>query len=142
MSEQPLNAIVLTHGDVGAALLDVARRISGEVSGLSAVGIGWELDPEAAIDHIERAIEEHGKDRELLILTDMFGGTSTNVGLSFLEHGHIELVTGVNLPMLLKLASLMHDSQSQKLGLSEVAGVLRDQGRRSIEVASELIENK
>lgn len=143
MSESDLRVIVVTHGNIGAALVDVACHIVGDVPGLAAVGIEWEDEPEKVIRTIEEAIEGQRAGADLLILTDMFGGTSTNVGLSFLERGRIELVTGVNLPMIVKLASiLVGRAGSEGPSLSEVAAAIRDQGRRSIEVASELIEKR
>lgn len=141
-----LRAIIVTHGRVAEALLEVLERIVGTVPGLTAVGIGWDEEPEAAIRKIEQAIERQGEGCDLLVLTDMFGGTSTNVGLSFLERGRIELVTGVNLPMLVKLASVLGQprgaDEGGDAGLSRLATALRDQGRRSIEVASELIQRR
>lgn len=139
-----LKAIIVTHGGVAQALLDVIEHIVGPVAGLAAVGIGWDEEPEAAIRKIEQAIELHGQGCDLLVLTDMFGGTSTNVGLSFLDRGRIELVTGVNLPMLVKLASVLSQPRSsgEEGSLSRLAAALREQGRRSIEVASELIQRR
>jgi PTS system mannose-specific IIA component len=88
----------------------------------------------AARDKIERALAEVGGG-DVLILTDMFGGTPTNVSLPFLSSS-VEIVTGVNLPMLIKLIGLREGD------LLEVARVVRDQGKGAIYVASEILEKK
>lgn len=129
-----IGIIVITHGQLAHELLTAARAIVGEIPRISAVSIGWSDDMAAARAGIERALQEVGGE-PVLILTDMFGGTPTNVSLAFLSPG-VEIVTGVNLPMLIKLTTLREGE------LVEIARVVRDQGKGAIYVASEILEKK
>jgi mannose PTS system EIIA component len=129
-----IGIVVVTHGALAAELVNAARTIVGEIPAIAAVSIGWSDDMTAAREGIEKAMAEVGG-AEVLILTDMFGGTPTNVSLPFLSP-RVEIVTGVNLPMLIKLTSLREGD------LTEVARVVRDQGKDAIYVASEILEKK
>ena len=129
-----IGIVVVSHGQLAQELVNAARTIVGEVPGVVAVSIGWSDDVVAARDAIERALAEAGGG-DVLILTDMFGGTPTNVSLPFLSP-RVEIVTGVNLPMLIKLTSLREGD------LVEVARVVRDQGKGAIYVASEVLGAK
>lgn len=129
-----IGIIVITHGQLAHELLTAARAIVGEIPRITAVSIGWSDDMAAARAAIERALQEVGGE-PVLILTDMFGGTPTNVSLAFLSP-RVEIVTGVNLPMLIKLTTLREGE------LVEIARVVRDQGKGAIYVASELLEKK
>jgi PTS system mannose-specific IIA component len=129
-----IGLVVVTHGQLASELVNAARAIVGEIPALSAVSIGWGDDPTQAREAIERALAEvSGGTGDVLILTDMFGGTPTNLSLPFLGP-RVEIVTGVNLPMLIKLTSLREGD------LLELARVARDQGRGAIYVASEVLE--
>jgi PTS system mannose-specific IIA component len=129
-----IGIVVVTHGQLAAELVNAARQIVGEIPLIAAVSIGWADDMAGAREAIERALAEVGEGGAL-VLTDMFGGTPTNVMLPFLSEG-VEIVTGVNLPMLIKLTSLREGE------LLEVARVVRDQGKGAIYVASEVLEKK
>ena len=129
-----IGIVVVTHGALAAELVNAARTIVGDIPAIAAVSIGWEDDMNSAREAIERALAEVGGG-EVLILTDMFGGTPTNVSLPFLSP-KVEIVTGVNLPMLIKLTSLREGE------LVEVARVIREQGKGAIYVASEILEKK
>jgi mannose PTS system EIIA component len=129
-----IGIVVVSHGQVAGELVNAARNIVGEVPAITAVSIGWADDMTAAREKIERALGEVGGG-DVLILTDMFGGTPTNVSLPFLSP-KVEIVTGVNLPMLIKLTSLREGE------LVEVARVIREQGKNAIYVASEILEKK
>jgi PTS system mannose-specific IIA component len=126
-----IGIVVVSHGQVAVELVKAARTIVGEIPAIAAVSIGWSDDVTVAREAIGRAIAEVGGG-EVLILTDMFGGTPTNVSLPFLSE-RIEIVTGVNLPMLIKLSGLRDGD------LLEVARVIREQGRGAIYVASEVL---
>jgi PTS system mannose-specific IIA component len=129
-----IGIVVVSHGQVAGELVNAARNIVGDVPAIAAVSIAWGDDMSAAREKIGRALSEVGGDG-VLILTDMFGGTPTNVSLPFLSP-RVEIVTGVNLPMLIKLIG-------QREGdLVEVARVVRDQGKGAIYVASEILEKK
>jgi PTS system mannose-specific IIA component len=129
-----IGIVVVSHGQVAVELVNAARTIVGEIPGIVAVSIGWSDDVMVAREAIEKAIAEVGGG-DVLVLTDMFGGTPTNVSLPFLSP-RVEIVTGVNLPMLIKLTSLREGE------LLEVARVVRDQGKGAIYVASEVLEKK
>jgi mannose PTS system EIIA component len=129
-----IGIVVVTHGQLAAELVNAARTIVGEIPRIAAVSIGWSDDMTAAREAIEHALAEVGSEGTL-VLTDMFGGTPTNVALPFLSP-QVEIVTGVNLPMLIKLTSLREGE------LIEVARVIRDQGKGAIYVTSEVLERK
>jgi mannose PTS system EIIA component len=129
-----IGIVVVSHGQVAEELVNAARNIVGEVPAIAAVSIGWADDMAASREKIGRALAEVGGG-DVLILTDMFGGTPTNVSLPFLSP-RVEIVTGVNLPMLIKLIGLRAGD------LLEVARVVRDQGKGAIYVASEILEKK
>lgn len=125
-----IGIVVVTHGQLAAELVQSARTIVGEIPQIASVSIGWSDDVPAAREAIGKAISSVG--RPVLILTDMFGGTPTNVSLPFLSDD-VEIVTGVNLPMLIKLTGRREGP------LAEVAREIRDQGRGTVHVASEVL---
>jgi mannose PTS system EIIA component len=129
-----IGIVVVTHGALAGELVNATRTIVGDIPAIAAVSIGWSDDMAMAREAIARAVEEVGG-TDVLILTDMFGGTPTNVSLPFLS-AHVEILTGVNLPMLIKLTSIREGA------LLEVARVVRDQGKDAIYVASEILEKK
>jgi PTS system mannose-specific IIA component len=129
-----IGIVVVTHGALAGELVNATRTIVGDIPAIAAVSIGWTDDMNSAREAIERAVAEVGGE-DVLILTDMFGGTPTNVSLPFLSP-KVEIVTGVNLPMLIKLTTL-RDGE-----LVEVARVVREQGKGAIYVASEILEKK
>jgi PTS system mannose-specific IIA component len=127
-------AVIVTHGHLAGELLAAAEMIVGPISHIAAVSIGWHDDVDAARGEVERAIKGVSQGAGVLLMTDMFGGTPTNIASMFLEPGAIEVVTGVNLPMIIKLAS----PQEQE-SLAEIARHLCDVGRQGIYVASDLL---
>jgi PTS system mannose-specific IIA component len=127
-----IGIVVVSHGRVAEELLQAARTIVGDLPRAVAVSIGWSDDMAAARAAIARAIGDVDGGVGVLLLTDMFGGTPTNVSLPFLSPS-IEIVTGVNLPMLIKLSSRRQGE------LREVARAVRTQGQNAIYVASEAL---
>jgi PTS system mannose-specific IIA component len=126
--------VIVSHGQVATELLSAAETIIGSFKHLTAVSIGWHDDVEAAKNEIRRAIERVNEGGGVLMMTDMFGGTPTNIASMFLQQGEVEVVTGVNLPMVIKLAGLQPG-----VPLEEVARLVRDQGRQGIYLAGELL---
>ena len=126
--------LVVSHGTLAGELVDAVRRIVADVDALEAVSIGWDVDMEEAGRRIQEALTRVDRGSGVLVLTDMFGGTPSNLALSLLEPGRIEVVTGVNLPMLIKCVNLREEAE-----LSEVARRVAEQGRQAIQVASELL---
>jgi mannose PTS system EIIA component len=126
--------VIVTHGNLAGELLAAAEMIVGPVSHIAAVSIGWHDDVDVARDEVQRAITRVSKGGEVLLLTDMFGGTPTNIASMFLEEGLVEVITGVNLPMVIKLAT-----DAGQESLAEVARRICDQGRQGIYMAGALL---
>jgi PTS system mannose-specific IIA component len=129
-----IGIVVVTHGRIAEELVAAARTIVGDVPAIAGVSIGWGDDPAAANASIERGLAEAGGG-DVLILTDMFGGTPTNLSLPYLSE-RVEIVTGVNLPMIIKASSLREGA------LVEVARAVREQGKGAIYVASEILATR
>jgi mannose PTS system EIIA component len=129
-----IGVVVVTHGQLAIELVNAAETIVGDLPQFAAVSIGWHEDVEDAREAIAAAIERTKQPEGVLLLTDMFGGTPSNLGITFLEQNQVEIVTGVNLPMLIKAASL-----KESTSLTEVARTLREHGRNAIWVASDLL---
>jgi PTS system mannose-specific IIA component len=126
--------VIVTHGHLAGELLAAAEMIIGPISHITAVSIGWHDDVDAARDEVQRAITRVSEDKGVLLLTDMFGGTPTNIASMFLEEGVIEVVTGVNLPMVIKLATYTGQDS-----LADIARRICDQGRQGIYLAGALL---
>lgn len=139
MNSQPSEAkkvagVIVTHGHLAGELLAAAEMIVGPISHIAAVSIGWHDDVDAARDEVQRAITRVSQQRGILLLTDMFGGTPTNIASMFLEEGAIEVITGVNLPMVIKLATATAEDS-----LAEIGRKICDQGRQGIYLAGALL---
>jgi PTS system mannose-specific IIA component len=130
-----IGALAVTHGQLAHELVAAAEMIVGEISHIQAVSIGWHDDVNDARREIERRIAEVEHGAGVLILTDMFGGTPSNIAFSFHEPGKVDVVTGVNLPMIIKIAT-----QKEGETLDSMARGVRDQGRSSISMASDFLD--
>ena len=130
-----IGGVIVSHGQVAGELLAAAETIVGSLSHITAVSIGWHDDVEMAKDEISRAITKVSEGAGVLLLTDMFGGTPTNISAMFIKDGEVEIVTGVNLPMVIKLAS-----QTKEMTLIELAIDVEEQGKQAIYRTSELLE--
>jgi PTS system mannose-specific IIA component len=126
--------VIVTHGHLAGELLAAAEMIVGPISHIAAVSIGWHDDVDAARDEVQRAITRVSQGAGVLLLTDMFGGTPTNIASMFLDEGAIEVLTGVNLPMVIKLAT-----QSEKRTLADLAHRICELGREGIYLAGDLL---
>lgn len=129
-----IGGVVVTHGTLAAELVNAAQTIVGDIHHITAVSIGWHDDVDQAREEIGRAIKRVEAGAGVLVLTDMFGGTPTNLACTFIGEAPIEVVTGVNLPMIIKLA----DQQNDEV-LATVARRVRDQGQKNIYLASEVL---
>lgn len=129
-----IGVVVVTHGQLATELVNATEMIVGDLPHFTAVSIGWHDDVELARQAIGEAIERVQGSVGTLILTDMFGGTPANLGVTFLEQGRVEIITGVNLPMLIKLAR-----DPQVTDLTAAAREMRDHGRSAMWVASDLL---
>ena len=131
---QKVGGVIVTHGHLASELLAAAETIIGSILHINAISIGWHDDVDAARDEIKNSIAQVSKGLGVLLLTDMFGGTPTNIASMFLAEGKVEVVTGVNLPMVIRLAN-----QNAGETLDEVARRVREQGREAIYLAGELL---
>jgi PTS system mannose-specific IIA component len=129
-----VGVVVITHGQLATELLNAAEMIVGDLPRFAAVSIGWHDDVTVAQEAIAKAIERVDSGAGVLLLTDMFGGTPSNLGLAFLEAGRVEVVTGVNLAMLIKLAKIPASADVLTL-----ARTLCEDGKAAIRVASDLL---
>ncbi|HEY7290581.1 MAG TPA: PTS sugar transporter subunit IIA [Vicinamibacterales bacterium] len=129
--------MVVTHGQLATELVNAAEMIVGDLPQFVAVSIGWHDEVNDARDDIAKAIDRVRSDDGVLLLTDMFGGTPSNLGMTFLEKDRLEVITGVNLPMLIKLAG-SRDSTD----LLAVAKEMREHGRNAIWVASDFLRGE
>src|SRR6478752_3462958 len=132
-----IGGLIVTHGRLAIELLNAAEMIVGEIHHITAVSLGWHDDVDMATSMIEKAIDRVKGPDGVLILTDMFGGTPTNISSTFLDHGKVEVITGVNLPMLIKFVQL-DEGQT----LASAARLIREIGQNSIYIASELLSPK
>ncbi len=133
-----IGVLVVSHYRLADEFVAALRHIVGDVPHVRAVGVDpASTAPEEMRAQIDKAIHEVDQGQGVLVVVDMFGGTPSNLSLSFLEEGRVEVVTGVNLPMLVKVAR-------QKTGaeIHELAELARDYGRRNISVASDLLSSR
>ncbi len=129
-----LGVLIVTHYRLAEEFLQAVQLIVGELPHFRAIGLDPSTAPEDMRRRIEAELKQIDGSKGVLMLVDMFGGTPSNLCLSFLDEGRIEVVTGLNLPMLVKVARV--DDAS---ALAEVAQVARDYGRRNISIASEVL---
>ena len=129
-----VGVVIVTHYRLGEEFLQALRLIVPEGPNFHAVSV----DPKQSVDEMRTAIQQAlaaaDQGDGVLVLTDMFGGTPSNISLSFLEEQRVEVVTGLNLPMLIKLATM-----TEKKSLEELAGFIKTYGQRNISVASEIL---
>ena len=132
-----IGIVIVTHGQLGNALIEAAEFILGNrPEAIESISIDLNENAEKLRDKIARGIKKV-QDREgILILTDMFGGTPSNLSYSFLEEGHIEVLSGVNLPVLIQAASL----RGKEMNLEELAAKLEIFGKKSISLASGILK--
>ena len=129
-----VGGLVVTHGQLGQELVAVAETIVGETLSIVAVSIGWNDDVAESQRKIEVAVQKVDIGKGVIILTDMFGGTPSNLALPLLKKDELEIVTGVNLPMIIKVAN-----QAPNDSLSELVTRVKQQGQKHISIASELL---
>jgi PTS system mannose-specific IIA component len=129
-----VGVVIVTHYELGKQFLQALRLIIPDAPEFYAVSV----DPSQSVDEMRGGIAESLRAADegagVLILTDMFGGTPSNMSLSFFDEHHVEVVTGTNLPMLIKLATLQEEKS-----LEDLAAFIKEYGMRNISVASELL---
>jgi PTS system mannose-specific IIA component len=135
-----IGIVVVTHGQLARELVSAAEMIIGDIPNVTAVSMGWHESPEDAQREIEAAIQRVDAGKGTVVLTDMFGGTPSNLSLTLLEKGRVEVVTGVNLPMLIRLASLREEEIGEDL--REVAAQAMREGKENVYLASDLLASE
>ena len=130
-----VGALIVTHGKLAYELLSAAQKIESHTAVIEAVPLEWTDTVDEAREKIRQALERIGTDGGVIIFTDMFGGTPSNISLSFLDRNRVEIVTGVNLPMIVKFATLQHDAKD----VATLAHTISEKGSKAIRVASDLL---
>lgn len=132
-----IGGIIVSHGRLGEELLNALNIILGEAVNIEAISIGWYDDVEESKKKINLSLKRVNKKNGVLIFTDMFGGTPSNLSFTFLKDDSVEIITGVNLPMLIKFVSLQ-----RSYNLKEVAHKVVEQGKKNIHLASALLSSR
>jgi mannose PTS system EIIA component len=132
-----IGVIITTHGNLGSELIKAAELIKGKLEGVSYISVDQTNGMEDIKKQISSSIKKLEQGQGVLILTDLFGGTPSNISLSFLKEGKLEVVTGVNLPMLLKL----YDKR-QEMNLKDFSLYIKEYGKKNIYLASEVLSKK
>ena len=129
-----IGIVVVSHGKLARELVAATEHVVGEQERFRSISIEVEDDIEARRDQIRETAKSCDTGKGVIILTDMFGGTTSNLAMSVMSAGHIEVLSGVNLPMLIKLAEVRGE-----LGLKDAAKTAAEAGRKYINIASELL---
>ncbi len=132
-----IGLIIITHGQMATECLRTAELIIGPIAGCRAISVDRSCSVSAATANLAQAIDELNADDGVLILTDMFGGTPTNIAADFLAAGRVDILTGINLPILIKAASV----REQK-NLVELAEFLREYGQQAILRPADLLKTR
>jgi PTS system mannose-specific IIA component len=131
-----IGIVVVTHNQLGEALIEAAEFIVGNrPEGVVSVSIDLNQNVDKLREKVAAGIKKVGREDGVLLLTDMFGGTPSNISYSFLEEGRVEVLSGVNLPILVQALN-----SRAKMGLSELAASLETFGRKSITLASGILK--
>jgi len=129
-----IGLVIVTHGQLATELRRATEHVVGPQDNMETVCIGPDDDMERRRDDIRAAVKRVDADKGVILLTDMFGGTPSNLAISMLSDGKVEVLAGVNLPMLIKLAEARRTAD-----LSEASEKARDAGQRYIAIASKIL---
>ncbi|MBN2409576.1 MAG: PTS sugar transporter subunit IIA [Candidatus Aminicenantes bacterium] len=132
-----IGGIIVSHGRLAEELLNALTIILGEAPNIEAISIGWYDDVEDSKKKINQSLKRVDQKNGIVIFTDMFGGTPSNLSFSFLRDDQVEIITGVNLPMLIKFVSLQRSNK-----LKDVTKKVVEQGKKNIHLASALLSSK
>jgi PTS system mannose-specific IIA component len=132
-----IGGIIVSHGRLAEELLNALTIILGEAPNIEAISIGWYDDVEDSKKKISQCLKQVDQKNGVIIFTDMFGGTPSNLSFSFLRDNRVEIITGINLPMLIKFVSLQRSNN-----LRDVAKKVVEQGKKNIHLASALLNSK
>lgn len=134
LTTQMIGLVLVTHGRLADEFVTAMEHVVGPQKQVRTVAIGPEDDMEARRADIRAAIAEVDAGRGVIVLTDLFGGTPSNLAISLMERGRVEVIAGINLPMLIRL-----ESARRKLGVAAAVAAAREAGRKYISVASEVL---
>lgn len=129
-----IGMIIVTHGNLAQEFLTAMEHVVGPQKSVATICIGPHDDMEKQRANIENAIKDVNTGQGVIILTDLFGGTPSNLAISLLDSGKVEVIAGVNLPMLIRL-----ESARKSMGIEKAIAIAKDAGRKYINVASELL---
>jgi PTS system mannose-specific IIA component len=132
-----IGGIIVSHGRLAEELLNALTIILGEAPNIEAISIGWYDDVDDSKKKISQCLKRVDQKNGVIIFTDMFGGTPSNLSFSFLRDNQVEIITGINLPMLIKFVSLQRSNN-----LKDVAKKVVEQGKKNIHLASALLSSK
>jgi PTS system mannose-specific IIA component len=132
-----IGGIIVSHGKLGEELLNALTIILGEAPNIEAISIGWYDDVEESKKKINQSLKKVDQKSGVVIFTDMFGGTPSNLSFTFHKDEQVEIITGVNLPMLIKFVSLQRNNN-----IKDVARKVVEQGKKNIHLASALLGSK
>ncbi|MDI6848423.1 MAG: PTS sugar transporter subunit IIA [Candidatus Saccharicenans sp.] len=132
-----IGGVIVSHGRLAEELLNALTIILGEAPNIEPISIGWYDDVEESKKKISQSLKKVDQKNGVIIFTDMFGGTPSNLSFSFLAENRIEIITGVNLPMLIKFVSLQRSNN-----LKDVAKKVAEQGKKNIHLASALLNSR
>ena len=132
-----IGVVIVTHGKLAEAFVAVTEHVVGKQQQMLAIGIEPEDDAEKARELILKAIKDVDSGHGVIILTDMFGGTPSNLAISVMKAASVEVIAGVNLPMMIKLASVRG-----KLSLEDTVTQAQEAARKYINIAGNLLANK
>lgn len=132
-----VGAVVITHGRLAEALIEAAVAITGKIEKVRTVSVASTDSTEGIRGLVSSAVKDADSGKGVVVFTDMFGGTPTNIALSLMNSGKVEVITGVNLPMLIKFVGHRSDKD-----LHELAAVLKDYGQKSIVLAGEMLKER
>lgn len=132
-----VGGVIVSHGQLGKELIATAEMIVGKIPNITSVSIDVTSDVETSREQIRQAIKSVNNGAGVIIFTDMFGGTPSNISLSFLDEANIEVITGVNLAMLLQLAT-----SSKAEPFQQIVQSLKQRGQENIHIASEFLKQR
>ena len=132
-----IGGVIVSHGKLGEEMLNALTIILGEAPNVEAISIGWYDDVEESKRKINASLKRVDQKNGVVIFTDMFGGTPSNLSFTFQKEGQVEIITGVNLPMLIKFVSLQRANT-----LKDVAKKVVDQGKKNVHLVSALLKTR
>lgn len=130
-----IGMVIVTHGDLAIEFRKALEHVVGEQTAMSTICIAADDDMEARRDDIHQAMKDVDQGNGVIVLTDLFGGTPSNMAISLMQEGDAEVIAGINLPMLVKLASTRKTHE-----IGEACQIAQEAGRKYIQIASSLLE--